>query len=196
MPYYQGMKNYTTVYRLVHWIIAFAMLATLATILLRLTWLNKSNVSEIIQEYATRNDLTLSNEQSTSLAKKIRKPMWDWHIYTGYFLVGIFAIRYGLAIFGIMPIQQPWAKGLSTKERFKKGVYLVFYIFISISLITGMLMEFGAKEWKDSLESVHELSIYYLIAYLVLHMGGVLLAEFTNEKGIISRVISGGAKPS
>jgi cytochrome b len=44
---------------------------------------------------------------------------------------------------------------------------------------------------KKSMEELHELSIYYLLGYIVLHIGGVLWAEMTSEKGLISRIIGG-----
>jgi cytochrome b len=44
------------------------------------------------------------------------------------------------------------------------------------------------------MESIHELSIYYLLGFIVLHIGGVLYAEFTTNKGIISKIVSGDKK--
>jgi cytochrome b len=38
------------------------------------------------------------------------------------------------------------------------------------------------------------LSIYYLLGFIVLHIGGVLYAEFTTNKGIISKIVSGDKK--
>ncbi len=47
---------------------------------------------------------------------------------------------------------------------------------------------------KKPMEEIHVLSIYYLIAYIFIHLGGVLIAEFTNEQGIISKMISGDVR--
>jgi cytochrome b len=38
------------------------------------------------------------------------------------------------------------------------------------------------------------LSLYYLLAYIVLHIGGVIIAEFTSDQGIVSRIIGGKKK--
>jgi Ni,Fe-hydrogenase I cytochrome b subunit len=38
------------------------------------------------------------------------------------------------------------------------------------------------------------LGIYYLIAFIGIHLTGVLIAEFTDQKGIISRIVSGSKK--
>ncbi|MHB1147881.1 MAG: cytochrome b/b6 domain-containing protein [Lutibacter sp.] len=52
-------------------------------------------------------------------------------------------------------------------------------------------MKFGPKEFKNSMEEFHNLSIYYLIAFIILHIGGVLWSEFTNQKGILSKIVRG-----
>jgi cytochrome b561 len=182
-------KQYSAIYRVMHWLIAFSLIALLFTIFLRMTWMNKNNMAEIIRDYMSTTDQSLSEEQLLQLAKKIRNPMWDWHIYMGYFLVGLFSIRITLPFFGEMTWQNPLKNGLNTKQRFQFWVYIVFYVFLSGSLITGMMIEFGPKNWLESLETVHKWSIYYLLIYILLHMGGVLMAEKTNQKGIVSKMI-------
>ena len=183
--------NYSKVYRIIHWTIAISFILLLLTIFLRLTWLNKFNVAAIIQDYLSGTDQVLSQEQLIVLAKKIRQPMWDWHIYIGYVLVGLFSIRLILPTLGQMKFQNPFTKKLTLKEKFQKWTYLIFYICVLISLVTGLIIELGPKELKKPMEEIHVLSIYYLVAFIGIHLGGVLMAEFTNQKGIISRIISG-----
>ncbi|MDO9593497.1 MAG: cytochrome b/b6 domain-containing protein, partial [Lutibacter sp.] len=102
------IKNYSAVYRMMHWSIAICMILLLITIFLRLTWMNKNNVAEIIQNYLNTTDQSLTQDQLIVLAKKIRQPMWDWHIYLGYILTGLFSIRFLLPIFGEMKFQSPF----------------------------------------------------------------------------------------
>lgn len=184
-------SGYSKVYRIIHWAIAISFLLLLFTIFLRLTWLNKYNVAAIIKDFLSTTDQKLSQEQLIALAKKIRQPMWEWHIYIGYLLVGLFSIRFLLPGFGYMAIQNPFIKGLTTKVRFQKWVYLIFYACVIASLVTGLLIEFGPSGWKDTMEAIHVLGIYYLIAYIILHVAGVIIAELTDQKGIISRIVSG-----
>jgi len=187
-------RTYTTIYRIMHWAIAICMLLLLLTIFLRLTWMNKNNVSDIIQDYLATTNVSLSEDETILLAKKIRKPMWDWHIYLGYALVGLYSIRMLLPFFGHMKFSNPFRKELSSKTKFQYTLYIIFYICVAISLITGLIIEFGPKTLKKSMESIHELSIYYLLGFIVLHIGGVLYAEFTTNKGIISKIVSGDKK--
>lgn len=184
-------RNYSTIYRLMHWAIAICMILVLFTIFLRLTWMNKENVADIIQNYLSANDNSLSRDQMIVLAKQIRKPMWDWHIYLGYVITGLFFIRLILPFFGEMKFSNPFSKLLTTKEKVQYWIYLIFVGCFGVSLITGLVIELGPQTLKNSMEEIHVLSIYYLVAFLILHLGGVLMAEFSSQKGIISRIVSG-----
>ena len=183
-------RKYSKIYRIIHWAIAVSFLLLLITIFLRLTWMNKNNMAAIIQDFLKDTDQTLSEEQLIVLAKKIRQPMWNWHIYIGYVLVGLFSIRFILPAFGPMKFQNPFGKNLSAKMKFQKWTYIIFYICVIVSLTTGLIIELGPKELKKPMEEIHVLGIYYLIAFIVIHLAGVLIAEFTDQKGIISRIVS------
>jgi cytochrome b561 len=185
---------YSKLYRLIHWAIAISFLLLLMTILLRLTWMNKNNVAAIIQTYLSDTDQFLSQDQLIVLAKKIRQPMWNWHLYIGYVLTGLFSLRFLLPFFGQIKFQNPFIKNLSIKQKFQKGTYLIFYLCVVISLVTGLLIEFGPKAFKKPMEEIHLLGIYYLVGFIVIHIAGVLVAEFTDKKGIISRIVSGSKK--
>jgi cytochrome b561 len=187
-------RNYSKAYRVMHWLIAFCMLFLLFTIFLRLTWMNKENVADIIQDFLKEKSVTMDREELIVLAKQIRKPMWIWHSYAGYALSFLIAIRLILPFFGQMKFSNPFQKNLSLKNRFQYWVYLVFYVCVVLSLLTGLLMEFGPVNLEELMEEIHVLSLYYLIPFLVIHLGGVLMAEFTTHKGIISEIISGKRK--
>ncbi|GAB1445947.1 hypothetical protein MASR2M41_16850 [Flammeovirgaceae bacterium] len=153
--------------------------------------MNKNNMAGIIQDYLNSINQSLSQDQVIALAKQIIQPMWNWHIYLGYVLVGLFTVRFSLSFFGKMKIQSPFDKNLSAKMKFQKWAYIVFYVCVIVSLATGLTMELGPKEFEKPMENIHVLGIYYLITFIVIHLGGVLIAEFTDQKGIISRIIGG-----
>ena len=188
------MTRYSRTYRIIHWTIAITFTLLLVTIFLRLTWMNKYNVAAIIQNYLSDTDQHLTQEQLIALAKKIRQPMWNWHIYLGYIMTGLFSLRFILPFFGKMNLQNPFAKDLTVKDKFQKWTYIIFYFCVIVSLVTGLIIEFEPKGLKKPMEEIHVLGIYYLIGFIVLHWGGVLIAEFTDQKGIISRIVSGSKK--
>ncbi len=176
--------NYSKIYRTLHWAIAISFLLLLITIFLRLTWMNKYNVAAIIQDYLSGTDQVLTQDQLILLAKKIRQPMWNWHIYIGYVSVGLFSIRFILPAFGHMKFQSPFPKNLSAKEKFQKWIYIISHVCVIVSLTTGLLIELGPKEWEKTMEGIHVLGIYYLIGLIVIHITGVSIAEFTNQTAL------------
>ena len=193
--YFMETRNYSKVYRILHWLIAFSFIFLLITIFLRKTWMEKNHVAEIIQAFlADKGYPALPEDDAILLAKKIRKPMWDWHIYLGYVLTGLYCIRLAVPFFGEMKFSSPFKAGLDMKTKFQFWVYLVFYVCTAVSLITGLIIEFGPKEYKKPMEEIHELSLYYLLGFMILHFGGVLIAELTSDKGLVSRIISGSKK--
>ena len=188
-------RNYSKVYRILHWLIAFSFIFLLITIFLRKTWMEKNHVAAIIQAFlADKGYPALPEDDAILLAKKIRKPMWDWHIYLGYVLTGLYCIRLAVPFFGEMKFSSPFKAGLDVKTKFQFWVYLVFYACTAVSLITGLIIEFGPKEYKKPMEEIHELSLYYLLGFMILHFGGILIAELTSDKGLVSRIISGSKK--
>ena len=73
-----------------------------------------------------------------------------------------------------------------------KGVVYHFYNAVGKS---GRVIALAtSKDLKGKLEEIHELSIYYLLGFIVLHLGGVMMAELSNEQGLVSRIISGKRK--
>lgn len=187
-------KSYSRIYRIIHWAIAICFTFLLLTIFLRMTWLNKFNIAEIIGDFLTTKNQQLSEEELIQLGKQIRKPMWNWHIYVGYVLTALFLIRFTLPILGYMRFQNPLEHHITRKEKFQRWVYILFYFGVVISLVTGLIISLGPKEYKKSMEFFHVKSLFYLIPFILLHIGGVLYAEFTNHKGLISKIISGSKK--
>ncbi len=184
-------REYSRIFRVMHWSIAICMILLLCTIFLRMTWLNKEHVADIIQQFMVDKNTNFTRDELIILAKQIRKPMWNWHIYLGYAITILYIIRMSLPFFGHMSFSNPLNKTLSPKVKFQYWVYMIFYGCLAISLITGLIIEWGPKIYKKPMESVHVLSIYYLVAFMVLHVGGVIWAELHDYKGLISRVISG-----
>jgi cytochrome b561 len=187
-------RTYSPIFRIMHWAIALCMLFMLLTIFLRLNWMNKNHMAGILLEQLNGLSIDLSEEDAVKIAKQIRKPMWNWHIWIGYVLVGLYILRMILAATKKMIFLNPFQHGLSGKEKFQAWLYVSFYVFIGITLATGFLIVNGPDSIHELMEEIHVLSLYYILTFVFLHIGGVLVADFTDDKGIISRVIGGGKK--
>lgn len=187
--------SYSFLFRFIHWSIAIVMLGLLATILLRMTWLNKGAMSDIIMDYCNAQGVNMTQEKSIVLAKRIRQPMWDWHIYLGYTLCVLIFLRFFLAMFGKLPLLNPFKVGYTFNTRLRAVIYLVFYLCVITSLLTGLIIKFEIEVLPQvDFETIHKASIYYFIGFLIIHFVGVMLAELSSDNGIISRMIHGKSK--
>ncbi len=175
--------------RFLHWVLAFTILFILLTVFLRLNWMEKNHVATILTDKLASIDISISKEQAIKIAKEIRRPMFDWHIYVGYVATVIFVLRI---------LYNSLHKNLydpkTSQEKFQLWIYRIFYIFLGITLISGLYMEFGPDFLNDLSEEIHKLTLYYIIPFLILHFTGILIAEFTSKKGIVSKMIGGDDK--
>lgn len=178
--------SYTLADRILHWALAFSISFILLTVFLRLNWMEKNHVAEILINKLSAIDVTISKEQAVKIAKQIRKPMFDWHITIGYIAAGIFVLR---MLFHIKNKKAFDPK--TSKEKFQVWVYRIFYVLLSITLITGLLIKFGPDSIHKTTEDIHKLTLYYIVPFLVLHFVGIILAELGSKKGIVSKMIGG-----
>lgn len=185
---------FSRAHRVLHWLIAFTFLFILLTVCLRMGWLNKRHVGDILMSEFAERHIMLSEQDAVAIGKAVRQPMWNMHIWAGYFLMGLYIIRLLVMKIEGPVFGNPFSKKLRTGERLKAAVYLVFYICLGISLLTGIYIELVGKvqpaiyQW---MKTVHIQSLYYAFAFTFLHLIGLVIAELGSQSGIISRMIHG-----
>jgi cytochrome b561 len=178
--------SYSLSDRILHWALALTILFMLLTVFLRLNWMEKNHVAAILIDKLSALDVEITKDQAIKIAKQIRKPMFDWHITIGYVVTGIFVLR---MIFHIKNKRS--FNPITKREKFQLWVYRIFYVLLAATLITGLIIEFGPKSIKKSIEAIHKLTLYYMVTFLILHFSGILLAEIGSKKGIVSKMIGG-----
>lgn len=178
--------SYTLFDRLLHWALAFAILFILLTVFLRLNWMEKNHVAAILMDNLSNLDIEITKDQAIKIAKQIRQPMFEWHITIGYVATGIYILRMIFHSFNKKTFNP-----ISAKEKFQAWVYRVFYFLLGITLISGLLIKFGPDSIHKITEDIHKLTLYYIIPFLILHFTGIILAELTSKKGIVSKMIGG-----
>jgi cytochrome b561 len=186
-------KTYTRAHRVLHWLIAFTFLFILLTVFLRTGWLNKDHTADIILSHAAKMNLSISREQAVQIGREIRRPMWNWHVYAGYFMVVLYVIRLVVMKMQDPVFANPFIKNLSIKERSKGAVYLAFYLILGITLLSGTFVELGGQ-WKAArqvMKTIHVQALYFALAFIIVHFVGLVFAELTNERGVVSKMIHG-----
>jgi len=76
-----------------------------------------------------------------------------------------------------------------------KRVYMLYravYVFLAVMSLSGLSLYLKlAGESKELVETIHSYVGYALFAFVAVHIAGVILAERSDQKGLVSRMISG-----
>ncbi len=191
------MKKYSISFRIWHWLHAFVILGLLATVFLRKTFLSWRTNSEILSTELSSMSIDVSVEQATLLAKAVRAPMWEWHILLGYGLALLLLVR--IMLFFTQSGKQNYIdiRSSTLHKKMVKIGYIGIYTILAFMAISGLSIHFYEelsllKETAKSIKEVHELVFNAVWIFVLLHIGGVVLADNTDEKGLVSDMVNGG----
>jgi len=186
--------DYPISLRVWHWLNAIAVSGLLLTFFLRKTFLSWRENSVIIIDKFSSMGIQISEEQAKIVAKAIRAPMWEWHIIFGLILAALLMMRAWIfwqeAGFGYDDEDE----GLHM--RLVHGGYKLIYIILIFMAISGIALNwhetFGISESvTHTIKEIHEYVAWLVVIFVPLHIVGVFVAENDDQRGIVSRMISG-----
>lgn len=194
------MKKWSATFRIWHWLFALTILFMSMTVLLRETILDKEQNSKIIIEnMSLLYDVNVTQEDGIEIAKEIRRPLWQWHIYGGYLFAGLVLVR--MMLFFTRSGRQNYINcdKKTTHKKIVSGIYIGLYGFAVIAALTGIGIKFNelfgiSEDLEHTVKEIHEFVFYGILAFIAVHIAGVAMAETSNEKGIVSDMINGGNK--
>ena len=204
-------KDYRGLLRLWHWANTLLISLQLMTILFQKVIVkSRSAVTEL--QSSGKN---VSVPQARELAHIISDRIWAWHIYFGWTLVALWVLRLGLQLTGPSELRfsarllevlrryrlaPPADKGKAGKILFAKTTYALFYLFITIMVATGLILIYEDVSWLKGIrhlaEEIHNVTMFLIIGFIVLHVVGVVWAESKEDHGLISRMVGGEAPDS
>ena len=181
-------KKFTPIHRVLHWIMAIAMPVLFITGFLRMYWMNKNNIVAVIESKTS----AIPKEQMTDIAKAIREPMWQWHEVFAKVMIFAFLARIIYMLIKGIRFPNPFKSNQPLKERLQGFTYVYFYLFVLISAFTGICIEKDLlSSYHENIEAIHKWGIYWFPIFILLHLVGIVIAEFSNKKGITSQMIGG-----
>lgn len=206
-----GLKKNSANLRLWHWASALIITGSLLTVLINSTLLDPRTNGEFLKSLLEHDGAMITSKQAGSAARGLEDKVWDLHIYLGYFLTGLFVFRIFLEMFQrvdqkfFMKLKHVKTAYQNTTSPSKnalhdltvKILYLTFYLVLAVLVVTGLSLAFQdnlgiPRPIAHSIQEVHGFSMYLIIAFIVLHIVGVLMAERKEGKGIVSDMINGG----
>lgn len=181
-------QKYTGFHRLLHWLMAISMPILFLTGFLRMYWMGKQAVADVIASQG----IEVTTEQAKAVYKVLREPMWEWHFIFAHVMIFTFLARIIYMVVKGIRFPNPFKGKQPLKERLQGFTYVYFYLFVFISAVTGIFIEKGFfPEWKVNIESIHKWGIYWFPIFILLHLAGIVIVEFSNKKGITSKMIGG-----
>ena len=185
-------KEYSRLLRVWHWLNALVVTGLLGTFFLRKTFLSWRDNSDILMDKFLYFDIDITAEQAKAVAKAIRAPMWEWHIIFGIALAGLLVIRIIILIKdGGFNYDSP-----SLHIKIVHIGYKLFYLILMFMAVSGLILvwykDMGiSKDLAHSIKEIHELVAWAVVVFVPLHIAGVVIADNSDQKGIISKMISG-----
>lgn len=180
------MRHFSSSFRVWHWLNAVAMFGLFITVVLRESVMHKNNIAAIVQTKMAEFGTTITEEQAVMIGKAVRSPMWDWHIYLGIAVAVLLVARLAAVLkngFG-------FDNNASMQKVYR--LYKAVYVLLAMMSISGLVLYFKvAGEAKESVETAHQYVGWALFVFIAVHIVGVVLAEKTDQSGLVSRMING-----
>jgi len=189
------MKKWSASFRIWHWANAIVIIGLIGTVLLRKGFLSYKENAQIILDKLSAIDVTITLDQAKEIAKAIRAPMWEWHIYLGYALA--FLVVYRIALFFTQSGKKSFQfKELDLHHKLVSAGYVVIYAALFFMTLSGLIIHFYQelgllKETAHDIKELHEAVYNVILIFVPLHVAGVVVADIRDEKGIISNMING-----
>jgi Ni/Fe-hydrogenase 1 B-type cytochrome subunit len=205
-------KKNSSSLRFWHWANVVVISGSLITVLINATILDDRPTATFIRSGLQKSGASVTDDQARSVAHALSDSVWDVHVYFGYCLAALLVFRFLLEFFQladqkfIRQIKSAYAQFKKTKKDREiarhaltvKIIYAIFYVLLVMMAVTGLSLVFEGitflKPFRHSIREVHSFGMYVILAFIVMHLAGVFLAERKDSKGIVSDMINGGSE--
>ena len=195
--------------RVWHWAFFVLMTGQLVTVLLASTLFKTRNNTGMVQQELQHQGVTISPDQARGVAHAFNDRLWDWHTYIGYCICGFLLARVVIEltlsrderlaakIRAALAIRRSASGATAVQKHYLqvKWGYVLFYCLILTMALTGLGLAFEdvpfLKVIHGTIKQVHSFGQYLIYGFIVLHLGGVILADVGQHQGIVSGMIHG-----
>jgi len=205
-------QKQSAVLRVWHWLTFFVISCSIITVLLTSTLLNQRKNISVVQNNLKEKGLIASEEQAFSVTREYEDKLWDVHKILGYGLAFLLISRI------VIELVQPGEEKIRARLRSVSGLYklapenkqeyrhfmgvkisyLAFYVLLLCMVLTGLSMAFGRqlgipREINHAIREIHSFGQYLIYLFVIIHLSGVVIAENSEHKGIVSGMINGNS---
>lgn len=213
-PTHSGRSMFRTSYplaiRLWHWLTFLTITASMVTVLFASTlFRTKANITMVLEQVQAKGG-SISTLQARAVAHEYSDKLWNAHRYIGFGLCFLLLSRMvleiclskkqklGFKIISALKLESAAHNQIPDQRHFilVKSGYLFFYLLFLVMAITGLVLAFEDvplfKTWHRYASNIHSFAQYLIYLYISVHIIGVIRAEFTQSKGLVSAMINGG----
>lgn len=197
--------------RLWHWANTLVVSGLLLTILFLYVIVKMKTVGPEFQKVLQTEGVTFSKQQVRGLTRIVSHRIWDWHIGLGVALAVLLGFRVVLE-FAQHGAQRFAPKLRQARQLFRqrgadlqdarhsllvKYSYVAYYLMLVVLVGTGLVLIYAddveaLHRIEHTVKEVHNFTMYLVMAFTALHIVGVVYAELTKNRGIVSDMIHGG----
>ncbi len=205
----KATKKYAGYLRFWHWINIIVISGSFITVFLNSTLFDKKTNAKFIAQQLEPAGVSLTAQQAKAVAHGLEEKVWDWHVYAGYALTALLLYRVigEFSQKSSQKLSQKIKKAFllyriqkdksSAKDLFVKFTYVFFYAMLSFMAISGLSIKFHeqlgvSNAIAHNVKEMHELVMYLILSFIVIHIIGVIVAEKRSQPGIVSDMINGG----
>jgi Ni/Fe-hydrogenase 1 B-type cytochrome subunit len=204
------IQEHSVMIRIWHWLTFIFISAIIITVLLNSTLFNQRRNIPMVQDQLKTKGISVSEDQAFAVTREYEDKLWGVHKLLGYGLAFLLFSR----IF--IEIAQPGEEKIPSRIRKTLGLfktkegdwkeyrhyiivkysYLLFYILLFCMVVTGLGLAFGrelgfSRQLHGTIKEIHSFSQYIMYAFVILHLGGVIIADNTTNRGLVSGMING-----
>ncbi len=211
-PFSLFNTSYSLSIRIWHWLTFITITASIVMVLLASTMFTMHDNSPMVQQQVKEKGGTVSVDQAKAVAHEYNDKLWNAHKFIGYGLSLLLLFRIIIEVIYSKEkklgskIKQAFALQTRTEVQRKdrrhfiwvKWGYVLFYFLFFIMALTGLGMAYEdvpfLKKINGTLTDIHSIVQYFIYAYILIHIIGVIRADTTDNKGIVSGMINGNKR--
>ena len=204
------IQEHSAIIRIWHWLTFIIISGSIITVLINSTMTNQRANIPMVQEQLKSKDIVVNADQAFAVTREYEDKFWGIHKLLGYSLAFLFISRI------LIELTQPGDEKIKTRIKKALGLfrkkeedwkeyrhylivkysYLLFYLLLFCMAITGLELAFGrelgfSREFSRTIREIHSLGQYLMYAFVAIHLCGVLIADNTTNKGLVSGMING-----
>ena len=196
--------------RIWHWLTFFIVTSLIITVLMASTVLNPRENVPVVQKILKDKGIVADNNQTFAITHMYDDKMWELHKYLGVILFFLFLGRIAIEFtqpddernqFRIKKAIYALLESKGDKKELKhylavKYSYIFFYMLLMVMVITGLIIAYGA-DWslsgafRHNVKEIHGFIQYFIYAFVLIHIAGVVRADIKKYKGMVSGMIHG-----